>query len=156
MIDTYISKWGTDLYSFITGAITVVLGYFYPMRNIVHLLLFLFLFDVICGYWAARKLRHERFNVKLVWGHTCPRILLTLGIIILLYLWDDVHQQTIIRTYNYFAMFISGVLIYSIMENAYAITKWNALNIAKIMIWKKFKGEENMDIDIREEINKPQ
>lgn len=139
-------KWVGDLYSFISGLFALMLGYFYPMRNMVHLMLLLFLIDVLIGYWAAKKVRGEKFNVKLIWNHTCPRILITMLIIIILYLWDDVSGQTYLDTYNYFAMFIGGVLIYSIFENAHAITKWEALNVAKLIIWKKFKRED-LDLD---------
>ncbi|HZK92853.1 MAG TPA: hypothetical protein VFC67_01495, partial [Prolixibacteraceae bacterium] len=64
--------------SFIFALIMTVLGYFTPVKNIVHLLLFFFLLDVIFGYLAAKKLRNETFNVKIIWNHTIPRMVISI------------------------------------------------------------------------------
>lgn len=112
------------LYSFIAGAFTAFLGYFLPIRDIVHLLIFFFFLDVIIGYWASRKLYGKRFMVSIVWKHTIPRMILSLILIIGAYMWDSTYQQEYVSTYKIIGWFISGLLLYSIAENAYCITRW--------------------------------
>lgn len=112
------------LYSFITGAFTAILGYFMPIKNIVNLLIFFFILDVLIGFWASKKLENSRFEVGIVWKHTVPRMILSLILIIGAYMWDTTYQQEYVSTYKIIGWFISGLLLYSIAENAYFITRW--------------------------------
>lgn len=112
------------IYSFIIGVFTAIFGYFSPIKDIVNLLLLFFILDVLIGFWASRKLYGERFMVSIVWKHTIPRMILSLILIIGAYMWDSTYQQEYVSTYKIIGWFISGLLLYSIAENAYCITRW--------------------------------
>ena len=112
------------IYSFIIGALTAIFGYFSPIKDIVNLLLLFFILDVLIGFWASRKLYGERFMVSIVWKHTVPRMILSLILIIGAYMWGSTYQQEYVSTYKIIGWFISGLLLYSIAENAYCITRW--------------------------------
>lgn len=43
------------------------------------------------------------------------------------YLWDTVYGQNVLATYKVIGWFISGVLLASIIQNGYHITRWNVL-----------------------------
>lgn len=114
-----------NIKSVFVGMFTSVLGLLLPIKDIVHLILFLFMIDVFFGYWAARKLRKESFSVKLIWSHTIPRMLIALTMVISTYIWDKVYNVNEFSTYKIIGWFISGVLLYSIAHNGYKITKWS-------------------------------
>ena len=52
------------IWAALSGLITSALGYFLPVRDIVHLITIFFILDVAFGYWAARKLRGEKFSTR--------------------------------------------------------------------------------------------
>lgn len=127
----------SNFYAVICGIITSILGYFMPVKDIVHLLIFLFILDVAFGYWAAKKLRGEKFSVKIIWAHTMPRMLISLVLIIGAYMWDNVYSQDVVCTYKIIGWFISGVLLYSIAENGYMITKWGVFKRIGLLFKRK-------------------
>ena len=114
----------SSAYSTTIGLLFTFLQYLFPIRNVVHLLITFFILDVLFGYMAARKLRKEKFSVKIIWSHTMPRMLISIVLITCAFMWDEVYQQEWISTYKIIGWFISGVLLSSIAENAYLITKW--------------------------------
>jgi len=59
-----------NAYAMLSGLFMSILGYFLPVKDIVHLLILFFVLDVFFGFWAAKKLRKERFSVKIIWSHT--------------------------------------------------------------------------------------
>ena len=121
------------IYTAALAACTTVLGYFLPIEDIVNLLILFFVLDVIFGFWAARKLRGERFSVNIVWTKTIPRMIATIVLTMSAFMWDTVYNQTTFATYQGIGWFISGLLLFSIGENAYQITKWGPFkNLAKI------------------------
>lgn len=136
-----------DTYAIMSGALAGFVGYLLPIRNIVHLLILFFLLDVIFGFWAASKLRKERFSVKIIWGHTIPRMLVSIVLITGAFMWDEVYQQEIVSTYKVIGWFISGVLLYSIAENGYQITKWSIFPKIGSLINDKMKTTTGFDVD---------
>ncbi len=158
MEENFISRLMTDLasklYQIIAGFVASILGYFLPVKDIVHLLLLFFILDVIFGAWAARKIRKERFSVKIIWGHTVPRMILSLILILGSFMWDSVFSQELVKTYKIVGWFISGVLLWSIAENGYQITKWSVF--PKLGNLFRTKVNEATGLDVAEEIeNKP-
>lgn len=138
-----------SLASYLAGLFTAILGYFTPVRDIVHLLIFLFIMDILFGFWASRKLTGARFDVKIVWRHTMPRLLISIVLTLGAFMWDEVYGQNLINTYKVVGWFISGLLLYSIAENGYYITKWtlfkrlgNLIN-SKIDEGPDFKGRKS-------------
>ena len=124
----------------------ITIGYMLPVKNIVHLVLFLFLMDVVFGYWAAKRLRKEKFSTKIIWQYTMPRILLSILLISISYLWDNVFEQDFVSTYKIIGWFICGMLIYSIAKNGGKITNWQMFPLVSGLIKKEIKAETGMDI----------
>ena len=136
-----------NAYVFFTGCMISMLGYFLPIKDIAHLLILFFMLDVLFGYTAARKLRKERFSVKIIWNHTMPRMLISLVLIIGAYMWDKTYNQNVICTYKVVGWFISGVLLYSIAENGYQITKWSVFPKIGNMFKTNVKDKTGIDIE---------
>lgn len=126
--------------AFLYGVLASVLGFFLPVKDIVHFLLILFLVDIIVGYRTARKLRGECFSPRIIWNKSVPRIVLTLIIILALYAWDFVYTQDYVHTYLIVGWFISGMLIYSIRDNAYKMTGWKVFGRVGDFITDKLTG----------------
>lgn len=88
-----------NAYAMLSGLFMSILGYFLPVKDIVHLLILFFVLDVFFGFWAAKKLRKERFSVKIIWSHTIPRMLVSIVLILGAYMWDSTYQQDFVNTY---------------------------------------------------------
>lgn len=136
-----------NFYAVVSGLIVSMIGYFIPVHNIVMLLLVLFMLDVIIGYWSAKKVRGERFSVKIIWDHTIPRMLISIILILGSFMWDKVYEQNLVSTYKVIGWFISGVLLYSIAENGYRITSWSIFPKIGYLFKSKVKENTGMDID---------
>ena len=136
-----------NAYTCLTGLFLSIIGYFIPVKNIVHIVLLFFLLDVIFGFWAAKKLRKERFKVSIIWTHTMPRMLISVVLILATFMWDNVFQQDYVSSYKFVGWFISGVLLFSIAKNGFQITKWGVFNSISNIVKKKVEetGEKIED-----------
>lgn len=124
-VATTLKEMFSNGYMIAASLVSSIFGYFLPVKDITNLLLMLFILDVIVGFWAARKLRNERFSVKIIWSHTIPRMVLSVLLIMIVFMWDKTYNHVILQMHDRVGWFISGMLIYSIAENAYQITKWS-------------------------------
>lgn len=131
----------------ICGSATAVLGYFLPIRDLVHLIILFFLIDMLFGYWAARKLRGEKFSTKIVWRTTFPRMLISLILITMAFLWDTTCKQEYLPTYNIIGWFIAGILLFSIVKNAFKITNWQGFNQISELFSSRIKEKTGVDIE---------
>lgn len=136
----------TKVHAMIAGTIGAIFSFMMPVKDIVNLLLFLFAMDVIFGYWAAKRLRGERFSVKIIWNHTIPRMLISITLITGAFMWDKVYGQNLINTCKIIGWFISGVLLYSIAENGYSITKWAIFPKISTIVQRKIKDMTKIDV----------
>lgn len=118
---------GSRVWAAISAIFTSFLGYFLPVKDIVHLIIILFIVDMFFGYRAAKKLKGERFSAEIVWKTTIPRMVLSIILILGSYAWDTVFNQQIVSTYKIIGWFISGILLFSILQNGYQITNWEPL-----------------------------
>lgn len=141
-----IEEWLKTFWNFLSGTFFSLIGYFLPVKNIVHLLLLFFVLDVIFGYWAARKIRGERFSARIIWRTTMPRMVISMVLILSAFMWDQVYSQDTVATYRIIGWFISGVLLSSIVQNGYRITQWDMFlgigDIIKEKILERKKKEE--------------
>lgn len=142
-----------NAYAMLSGLFMSILGYFLPVKDIVHLLILFFVLDVFFGFWAAKKLRKERFSVKIIWSRTIPRMLVSIVLILGAYMWDSTYQQDFVSTHKVVGWFISGVLLYSIAENGYHITKWAMFPKLANLIGNKLKDKTGIDLKEQEEAN---
>ena len=134
-------------WKFVCGISATILGYFLPIKDLVHLVILFFILDMLFGYWAARRLRGEKFSTRIVWRTTFPRMLISLVLIIMAYLWDTTCKQQWLPTYNLIGWFISGVLIFSIAKNGFKITQWQGFLNLENVFRKKFSDETGADIN---------
>lgn len=142
----------TNAYAILAGLFASVLGYFIPVKDIVHLLILFFIIDVIFGFWAARKLRKEKFSVKIIWSTTIPRMLISIVLILSAFMWDMTYKQDFVSTYKIVGWFISGVLIFSIAKNGYLITKWTVFSRIESLFRSKVKEQTGLDVtDVSDE-----
>lgn len=140
-----ISEILSNFFSAIAGAITVAMSYFLPIKYIVHLLILFFVLDVAFGYWTARKLRGEKFSAKIIWNTTVPRMVLTLVLVLGTFMWDTVYNQEFFSTYKLVGWFISGLLLLSILQNGYKITKWDALPKLTNLLGDKIREQTSIE-----------
>lgn len=142
------------------GIFSSIIGYFVPVKDIVNVLLLFFLLDMIFGYLAARKGKKrggkecKRFSVKIIWNTTIPRALISIIIVMAAYMWDSTYNQDVVNTYKAIGWFISGVLIFSIAENGFILTKWGIFLKIREFIRSKIKGETEQDPEVTEKIDK--
>lgn len=134
------------IWELLCGIAGIVLGYFLPIRDMVNFIVFLFLLDVFLGYLAAKKLRGEKFSTRIIWRTTMPRMLISLLLIALSFMWDTIFKQEFIQTYNLVSWFIAGVLIFSIAKNGYKISKWEVFASLSNLFQKKIKEQTGVDI----------
>jgi len=136
-----------DIYLCTVGISTTFIGYLFPIRNIVHLMIGFFILDVLFGYWSARVVKKQKFSVKIIWEHTVPRMTIAIVLIICTFMWDKEYHQDYISTHKIVGWFISGVLLASIIDNGYKITKWNAFPQLSKLIKEKTKEKTGLDIE---------
>jgi len=135
-----------DAQNVAVGILGTIVGYFLPVKDIVHVMITFFIIDVIFGYAVSRKHNKSRFKVKVVWEHTMPRMLISIILVMACYMWDSVYHQEMVSTYNVVGWFISGVLIFSIAENAFLLTKWEAFLKLRNIFRKKIQDETGQDV----------
>ena len=123
-----IQDFSIDIYTLMCGALFSLFAILDPIKHIVHFVLLLFIIDVALGYWNAHKNRGERFKVKKIWDTTVPRMTISILLILITYGWDEVFGQNVVSAHKVAGWFISGMLIFSIGENGYDVTKWNVFS----------------------------
>jgi len=134
------------IWEILCGMLGTIIGYFLPIKDMVNFIVLLFVIDVFLGYLAARKLRGEKFSTRIVWRTTMPRMLISVLLIIIAYMWDDVFQQTLLQTYNMVGWFIAGILIFSIGKNGYKITSWRGFLGLENLFKKKIEEETGAEL----------
>lgn len=136
----------SNIWAVICGFFAVCLGYFAPVFDIMLLLLFLFALDVVFGYWAAKKLRGEKFSKTIIWKTTMPRLVVSGVLVLIFYMWDMTYKQDFVATYRLVGWFISGIIIYSIAQNGYSVTKWEGFPLLGLFLKKKIQDTTGIDI----------
>jgi phage-related holin len=134
------------IWELLCGIMGTIIGYFLPIKDMVNFIVLLFLIDVLLGYLSARKLRGEKFSTRIIWRTTMPRMLISVLLIIIAYMWDDVFKQTLLQTYNMVGWFIAGILIFSIAKNGFKITRWQGFLGLENIFRKKIKEETGAEL----------
>ena len=80
--------------------------------------------------------------------------LISIILVMAAFMWDTTYNQDLINTYKAIGWFISGVLIFSIAENAFIITKWGIFLKVREFIRSKIKSETQQDAEVTENIEK--
>jgi len=134
------------IWEILCGMLGIIVGYFLPIRDMVNFIVLLFIVDAILGYLTARKLRGETFSKGIIYRTTMPRMLISILIVIVAYMWDTTFKQEFVQTYNMAGWFISGVLIFSIGKNGFRITKWKVFDSLTNIFAEKVKEQTGVDI----------
>lgn len=134
-----------DYWASIVGLFMSMLGYFLPIRDLVHLVIFFFIIEMITGYYAAKskanlKRKKLNFSLTIVYTKTIPRMFITILILIMAYLWDTVNNQKWVPTYTILGWFFTGILLLKTMRHSYTVTKWIGFKYAEILIVNKMKN----------------
>ena len=148
-----------DVWTWISGLLAVTVGFFMPIKDIVHLLILFFAIDVVIGYISARKVEGEKFSTRKIWNTTIPRMILSLTLIVLAFMWDKVYEVSFMSTHYIVGWFISGVLLSSIAKNMYRITKWDVFPYMSHWIGEKVNEKTGMnpnDVKDVDGINSPE
>jgi len=150
MIKEWIENTISNFWVFLTGVLGSLFAYFLPIKDVVNYMVLFFIIDVLVGYWTARKIRGERFKASKIWEATIPRMLLSIILIMGAYIWENVYYGVAGNTYKIIGGFISGILLVSIAQNGYKLTKWNVFISIVDIIENRFKnekktGNKNMD-----------
>jgi len=132
---------------FIKYIFFIAIGYFSPISDIVHLVLFFFFIDVIYGWRASVKLNNAKFQPSIVWKKTVPKVILSLMALLLSFMLDVEVGQKWISTYKIVGWSISGLLFLSILKNGLIVTGWRAFSSLSESIRKKVKKETGITIN---------
>ena len=146
----WLSKAFSSIWVWIIGFSGSILGHLVPIKDMIHFLLGLFLVDVVCGWLAARKIRGEKFNTRIIWKTTVPRMFASITMIIAVFTWDSVYYHDYFLTYKLIAWFFSGLLLISIAKNLYHITNWNPFRILSSAVIKTVEKQTGLDIELEE------
>lgn len=122
------------------------MGYLSPIKNIAHMMLFLFFLDIIYGWLAARKLRNEKFRPAIIWKKTVPRIMLSIVLLIGAFMLDKETGQDFISIYRILGWFISALLLFSITKNGYIVTNWDAIPLIGKFIENKIEQQTGVEL----------
>ena len=106
-----------------------------------------FIIDVLFGYWAAKKLRGEKFSKTIIFKTTFPKMIVSFALVICAFMWDSVYKQDFVSTYRVIGWFISGIVLYSIAQNGYSVTKWEGFPLIALFLKKKIKDTTGIDME---------
>lgn len=136
----------SDAYACMSGIVVSTVGYFLPVKNYLLLLLFFFIADIVFGYWAAHRLRQEKFSTKIIWEKTVPRMVLAVFLVLGTFMWDKVFGQEMVPTCAVVGWFFCGVLLASIAKNGWLITKWDVFPMVSNLIGRRMGQQTGVDI----------
>lgn len=137
-----------DFWGMLIGVCVSILGYFIPIKDLVHMVILFFIIEMILGYFANKAKGKATntvvmFSLTIVYNKTIPRMFITVLILIMLYLWDTISKQTFVPTYTVMGWFFSGLLILKSTRHAFVLTKWFGFKYAGILITNRIKKEVN-------------
>ena len=125
------------------GVAGVIIGYFLPILDVVMLLTVCFILDVLIGFWKAKKIDGEKFQSKKIWDKTVPRMTIAFTLILLTFMLDTIYYMETIKLHRVVGYFFSGIVIASIAQNGYALTKWGVFLEIEKLIKRKTGIDEN-------------
>ena len=141
-----------DAYNVFAGWLGSLVVYFLPVFDVLRMLVFFFVIDCLVGDWKARKIDGIPFRGRIVWDKTITRLALSTVIILCAFSWDNVYSQDVIKVHMIIGGFISGVVLLSIVQNGYEISRWSVLNRLAKHLDKKLESDLNNGLG---EVDKP-
>lgn len=151
MIDNGNQLLVSKFYDIFISLIMAVLGYFSPIKGIVHMTLLFFLIDIYYGWRADVKVNGAGFDPSKIWEKTIPRMTLTGVLLISTYMLDQETGQHWVSSHRMVGWLICTLLIISIARNGYIITKWSAIKSVGELLTNKFSSVTGTKTDEKNE-----
>ena len=127
----------------VVGYIALVIGYFEPVKNIVHLVVLMSLIDFIFGIWAAKR-NSVAIVSRRMW-RTIDKIFKEVVIVLAVYCVDI--EIGYIALHKSVAWFIVGVEFWSIIETLSKTSDHRVFRLIKKMMQMKIKEKTGIDIE---------
>lgn len=141
----------SHIYNLISGVFLASIGYFLPVRNMIHVVIIAITIDLIFGIVAARK-RGEGIKSRKLW-RTMYKMIIAIIVIALAYAMDV--EMGLVQIHKFIAWMITGFEIWSILESAGEITDHKLFRILQHFMEDKVKDVTGIDIkDETDENNK--
>lgn len=125
------------VYNWLTALAFGFLGYFEPMRGVVHVMVAAIVIDMITGIWAAVR-RGEGLKSCKLW-QTGRKLLLSIVVVVLFYAMDQEMSVDVFQLHKVAAWLITGFEMWSILENAAQISDHPVFRIIKKMMSDRLK-----------------
>jgi len=143
-LGTALSELFLRSYASIIGIFTMIAGYFLPIQETIHIILFFFILDVIFGYRAAhRKDKTVKFSPRIIWDKTIPKMLISFLLIITAHMLDGISPKGIITIREAVGWFVAGLILTNVWQNMFDSVEWKGikgiLNIILNSVYEKFK-----------------
>jgi len=127
----------------VVGYIALVIGYFEPVKNIVHLVVLMSLMDFIFGIWAAKR-NSVAIVSRRMW-RTIDKIFKEVVIVLAVYCIDI--EIGYLSMHKAVAWFIVGVEFWSIIETLSKTSDHRVFRLIKKMMQMKIKEKTGIDIE---------
>lgn len=151
-LDVIMGSWIVQhIWNFLFGIIIVLIGYFLPIKNVVHVMSAAIMFDLFTGLWAARVKGKGWKSIKM-W-RTIYKLFISTIIIMLLYAMDKEMGTPIIQMHKIAAWLITGFEIWSILENAAEISNLRIFIILRNFMQDKIEQQTGINIEDGKEKN---
>jgi len=132
------------LYNFLSGIIVAFLGYFAPIKGVIHVMVIAIILDLIFGIIAARR-RKEGIKSAKLW-RTAYKLFIAVIIVALLYAMDIEIGVEIIKLHRIVAWLITGFEIWSILESGGQITNHKLFRILKKYMEDKVESVTGVEL----------
>ena len=131
------------LYHFIAGSFTAILGYFAPMKDVLHVVLIAIIIDLFFGLIAARS-KGEGIKSFKLW-RTVYKMLFAVILIALVYSIDK--EMGMMELHKFIAWGIAGFEVWSILESMGTITDHKLFGLLKHIMTDKVKDITGVNLE---------
>lgn len=128
--------------NFISAIFFACIGYFSPIKGIIHVMIFAIVVDLASGILAARK-RGEGIKSHKLW-RTIYKLVFALAVVMLTFALDK--EIGFITTHTSVAWLIIGFEIWSILENAGQLTNHPIFQILRKFMEDKVKTSTGINL----------
>lgn len=135
----------SHLMNILFGMLIAVLGYFTPVKDIVHVMCAAIFIDFATGLWASRTKGNGITSFKM-W-RTIYKLFLSTLIVMLLFSMDKEMGVMHIEMHRLVAWLITGFEIWSILENAAVISDHRIFKLLKKYMHDKIEKQTGIDIN---------
>lgn len=132
------------LYNFFSGIVVTLMGYFTPIKGVIHVMVIAIILDLIFGIIAARC-RKEGIKSSKLW-RTAYKLFIAVAVVALLYAMDVEIGVEIIQLHRLVAWLITGFEVWSILESGGQITNHKLFRILKKYMEDKVESVTGVDL----------